>query len=79
LAELANLWDISPEEMVAFGDNANDLEMLRYVKLPFVMPNAEAFMQERIDQVAISDNNHDGVIATIERLLAAEDQKGTRD
>ena len=44
--------------------------MLRYVKYPFVMPNAEDFMKVRIDNLAVNDNNHNGVIDTIEALLA---------
>lgn len=70
LAELAALWEIKPDEMAAFGDNGNDLEMLRYVKYAFVMPNAEDFMKVRIDRLALNDNNHNGVLDTIEALLA---------
>lgn len=70
LAALSRIWQIKPEEMVAFGDNSNDLEMLRYVGNPFVMPNAEEFMKERISQQAHADNEHDGVLETIEKLLA---------
>lgn len=69
LEELANVWHIKPDEMAAFGDNGNDLEMLRYVKHPFVMPNAEDFMKVRIDGMALNDNNHNGVLDTIEALL----------
>lgn len=70
LVELAKLWQIKPEEMVAFGDNDNDLEMLRYVKYPFVMPNAAPFMHKRIASQALNDNNHNGVVDTIEAILA---------
>ena len=70
LEKLGEIWNIKPEEMAAFGDNGNDLEMLRYVKYPFVMPNAEDFMKVRIDNLAVNDNNHNGVIDTIEALLA---------
>lgn len=69
LEQLAAKWDIKPEEMAAFGDNGNDLEMLRYVKYPFVMPNAEDFMKVRINNLAVNDNNHNGVLDTIEALL----------
>ena len=70
LEQLAAKWDIKPEEMAAFGDNGNDLEMLRYVKYPFVMPNAEDFMKVRVQNLAVNDNNHNGVLDTIEALLA---------
>lgn len=70
LQQLGEKWHIKPEEMAAFGDNGNDLEMLRYVKYPFVMPNAEDFMKVRVNNVAVNDNNHNGVLDTIEALLA---------
>ncbi|MBM7617713.1 Cof subfamily protein (haloacid dehalogenase superfamily) [Weissella uvarum] len=66
---LSERWKINPDEMVAFGDNDNDLEMLHYVKHPFVMPNAEQFMQDQIATKAVADNNHQGVLATIQQIL----------
>ncbi|MCM0582121.1 HAD family hydrolase [Weissella diestrammenae] len=78
LSALSDIWQIKPEEMAAFGDNGNDLEMLRYVGLPFVMPNAEDFMKVRIANEALNDNEHNGVLDTIEAILAgAYDQDGT--
>lgn len=74
LEALSRIWGIKPEEMVAFGDNSNDLEMLRYVGHPFVMPNAAEFMKERISQQAKADNENDGVLETIEMLLADQAQ-----
>lgn len=74
LKALSDIYGIQPDEMAAFGDNSNDLEMLRYVGHPYVMPNAEAFMHERIPSTAVADNEHDGVIATIEQLIEQEDQ-----
>ncbi|AOT55975.1 Cof-type HAD-IIB family hydrolase [Weissella soli] len=70
LEELSRRLHIQPSEMAAFGDNGNDLEMLRYVGLPFVMPNAEDFMKVRVDNIALNDNNHNGVVDTIEAILA---------
>ncbi|MDR3189776.1 MAG: Cof-type HAD-IIB family hydrolase [Lactobacillaceae bacterium] len=70
LRELSRLWQIEPNQMAAFGDNGNDLEMLHYVGLPFVMPNAEDFMKLRVDNIALNDNNHNGVLDTIEAILA---------
>ncbi len=69
LTKIGEVLNIKSSEMAAFGDNANDLEMLRYVGQPFIMPNAEAFMHERIKNVAVADNNQDGVLKTIEKLL----------
>ncbi|RRG18169.1 HAD family phosphatase [Weissella viridescens] len=72
LEALADKWNIIPDEMVAIGDNANDLEMLNYVGHPFVMPNADPFMHEAISETALADNNHDGVLETIEAILKSE-------
>lgn len=72
LAELSIAWDIKPEEMAAFGDNGNDLEMLSYVGKGFVMPNAEEFMLKKVPNKALNDNNHAGVVETIEAILAGE-------
>ncbi|MCW0953564.1 Cof-type HAD-IIB family hydrolase [Weissella ceti] len=72
LAELSIAWDIKPEEMAAFGDNGNDLEMLSYVGQGFVMPNAEEFMLNKVEDKALNDNNHAGVTETIEAILAGK-------
>lgn len=72
LAELSIAWGIKPEEMVAFGDNGNDLEMLGYVGKGFVMPNAEEFMLNKVPNKALNDNNHAGVVETIEAILAGK-------
>jgi hypothetical protein len=34
------------------------------------MPNAEDFMKVRVNNLAVNDNNHNGVLDTIEALLA---------
>lgn len=39
-AALQNFWNISPLETAAFGDNTNDLEMLRRARLSFAAPAA---------------------------------------
>ncbi|OIK87320.1 hypothetical protein ATW79_03985 [Oenococcus oeni] len=53
-------------------DGENDLEMLYYVAHPFVMPNAPDFIKREFsgEQIALSDNNHDGVLKTIDKLIA---------
>ena len=38
---------ISPAEIMALGDNYNDLEMLRFAGLPVVMGNADASLQQQ--------------------------------
>ena len=57
---------ISPEEMMAFGDSGNDVDMLNYVKLGVAMANGEDMAKEAADEIAAS-NEEDGVATTIEK------------
>lgn len=45
LQVLQDYYDVLDDEVMVFGDNGNDLEMLTKYENGFVMPNAEAFMQ----------------------------------
>lgn len=69
LKALQKEYNIRAKEIVAFGDNDNDLEMLEYVGQGILMPNAYQDIQTKIKHKAIADNNHDGVLATIDVLL----------
>lgn len=51
--------DIS-EEVMAFGDNENDLSALNKVKVSVAMDNADDFVKSQCDYVC-KDNNHNGV------------------
>lgn len=50
--------DITPEECIAFGDNRNDLEIIRYVGTGVAMGNEEAELKQASDYVtaAIDDD-----------------------
>lgn len=61
---LCNYWSVSPKQTVAFGDNYNDLGMLRTVGCGVLMENAPEELKQYGLHVT-SDNNHDG----IERFL----------
>ena len=69
LADLGNLWDIQPEEMVAFGDGGNDLEMLQFVGHGYAMSNAIPSIKAIADQV-IDSNEEESVLTQIEKILA---------
>jgi Cof subfamily protein (haloacid dehalogenase superfamily) len=57
------------EDLAAFGDGLNDLEMLEAAAKPFVMPNSDKNLLDGRFPVALADNNHDGVLATAETLF----------
>ena len=62
VTEMLKKYDISPDEAMAFGDQWNDLEMLKAVKYGYLMGNAveelkNIFPEDRI----ISSNEEDGI------------------
>ena len=65
---------IAPQEILAIGDNHNDLEMLSFAGTPVVMENSVPELKQRGWHVTRS-NDEDGVAAAIERfaLLRATD------
>lgn len=59
---------ISPKETMAFGDNLNDLSLLKYVNLGFVMDNAAPALKKYFSsQHIIPSNAHDGVNVTLKK------------
>ena len=59
---------ITRDEVMAFGDGLNDLEMLAWAGHSVAMENAPAIVQRRARSVAPS-NDDDGVAVVIEQLL----------
>ena len=59
---LLNHYGISKDEAIAFGDNYNDIEMLKYIPQSVAMGNAP----EDIKQIAaaVTDSNEDSGIYT---------------
>ena len=77
LAELANERGVSAAEVVAFGDQLADAEMLRWAGLGVAVRNATPFALEAADEVTAS-NDEDGVALVLERLLnGAQPSSGT--
>lgn len=69
LAARCRRYGIRPDEVVAFGDMPNDLEMLRWAGTAYAMANAHPAVLAAIPRHAAS-NEEDGVAAVIEELLA---------
>ncbi len=59
---------ISTDEVMAFGDAKNDIEMLQMVKYGYVMENAKDSMKEQFQWIAPS-YHHEGVLEVIEYYL----------
>lgn len=59
---------IDREDVVVFGDNINDVEMLQWAGLGVAMANGEPEAREAADHVTLS-NDADGVAVVIEEIL----------
>lgn len=68
LERLGEMYGISPSQMVAIGDNFNDLNMFRYVGLSVAMENAPEEVKSSADMIAPS-NDEEGVAEVLERLI----------
>ena len=69
IKELLKKYGISPEETMAFGDQWNDLEMLKFVKYGYLMGNATEELKEKFsdDRITLS-NDEDGIYEVIKGL-----------
>lgn len=67
LAALQEMWGISPEETLVFGDQFNDVEMFDQAYYSYAMENAMDGVKERARFVA-GNNNKGAVVDTICRL-----------
>lgn len=69
LAYLQKRWQVPASQTAAFGDNGNDLEMLAEADYSYAMRNANAKVRRTARAVTQYDNDHDGVLATIDELI----------
>ncbi len=65
---LAEQEGIRPEEVIAFGDGHNDLDMVSYAGLGVAMANARPELLKAAD-IITSSNNEDGVAEVIEKYV----------
>jgi Cof subfamily protein (haloacid dehalogenase superfamily) len=71
LAEWAALRSLAREEVMAIGDNHNDLEMLSFAGIPVVMGNGVAELKN-FGWHETASNDHNGVAAAIEQFALRE-------
>src|SRR5437660_7735268 len=68
LERWANFRGIPREQVMAVGDNYNDIEMLAFAGVPFIMGNASEELRRNGWTVTLS-NDQNGVAAAIEQVL----------
>ena len=66
---LAERWHVAADEIMAFGDGANDVPLLQFAQHSWAMANAPVEVQRAATQVTSVDNEHDGVLTTIQSAL----------
>ena len=62
---------ISREELIAFGDNYNDMTMIGYAGMGVAMGNAEPEVK-KIANYVCETNDEDGVAKTIEQMILSK-------
>ena len=68
LERWANYRGIPRDQVMAIGDNYNDIEMLAFAGLPFIMGNASEELRRSGWAVTLS-NDHSGVAAAIDQVM----------
>ena len=68
IKKIQELYNITSDECMAFGDQMNDYELLKSVKYGYAMDNAVEPIKE-IAYAVCEDNENQGVIKTINAYL----------
>ena len=66
---LQNMYNIKPEETMAFGDYSNDLELLKCCKYSYAMENAHPEVKSVANYETLSNDNF-GVEVVLEQLIS---------
>ncbi|MBQ9638711.1 MAG: Cof-type HAD-IIB family hydrolase [Bacteroidales bacterium] len=64
---MLNHFDLKPEETMAFGDGANDVEMLQYVGCGVAMGNASSEVKKQADFVTLTADE-EGILHALTQL-----------
>ena len=68
---MENHLTIDAQDVIAFGDNFNDLDMLQYAGLSIAMGNAPDEIKRAAKEVTAS-NNEDGIALVLNRIFSRE-------
>lgn len=70
---LAAKLGIKPSEVIAVGDNSNDLPMIKAAGLGVSVANGRDFVQAAANYVTQADNNHDPLAEIINKFIFKEE------
>ncbi|HEX8181345.1 MAG TPA: Cof-type HAD-IIB family hydrolase [Pyrinomonadaceae bacterium] len=69
LAAVAAEYGVARADVMAIGDNHNDVEMLEYAGTPVIVANAEASLHDIAGVQLTASNDEDGVALAIEQFI----------
>ncbi len=65
---MASYYGIEKDHLIAFGDNQNDIDMLKKAGIGVAMCNGLDIVKSEVKHVTRKDNNHDGVVDYLKYL-----------
>lgn len=69
LAQYVKQLGLTPEQVIAVGDNHNDISMIQYAGLGVAMPHADEAVKTHANAICTTDNNHDGLARLIREKI----------
>ena len=69
LKVVADYYGIPHDHTIAFGDAENDIEMLGWARYGVAMKNANPICKAHANIIAQQDNDHDGIVVELKRIL----------
>ena len=69
ISQIAKIENIPNENIIAFGDGLNDIDMLQHSGIGVAMKNALPEVKKISNYVTEKTNDEDGVIAFLEKYL----------
>jgi hypothetical protein len=74
LAAVAREYGITPADVMAIGDNHNDVEMIEFAGTRVIVANAEACLHDIAGVHVTASNDEDGVAVAIEKFILARER-----
>lgn len=68
LEELIKIMDVSKEEVITIGDNANDMKMIKNAGLGIAMGESAPYVKDVADEVTLN-NDEDGVAVALKKIF----------
>lgn len=72
LADVAKLYNINRDHIIAFGDANNDIQMFQFAGISVAMKNANDNLKKYATRVSKFDNDHDGIMYELKSILKDE-------